>query len=88
MPIATIPASRRDKHHDMIGSIHREIAASGELKLLAAIVAKGIEDARTGDVEAFAWLRSRDCLRIVERVTPPQLDPEHVQRAIVDAASA
>jgi hypothetical protein len=86
MPIATIPASRRDPIGTMINRVHLELEASGELRLIAALVVRAIEDAKGGDSEALSWLRSQTAFDWIVQLTPPGMLPENVQAALVAKA--
>jgi hypothetical protein len=86
MASATIPESVRDRNHDMIAAVHRETSTSGELRLLAAIVARSLADARAGDAEAVDWLGSPAAFQMIARLTPRELEPENVQSALLEAA--
>ena len=86
MALATIPDQVRDPDHNALAAVIREVNTSPELRLLAAVVARGLQDARDGDSEALTWLESADGLSMIARLTPAELEPENVQSAILEAA--
>jgi hypothetical protein len=86
MSLAVIPERTRDRHAPMITAIHNDLRASPELRLIAALIAQALTDARGGCPEALDWLRSLDALRWIERLTPVELNGETVQLALLEAA--
>jgi len=61
------------------------IDAEPERKFAAVLIASGLEDARSGDVEAREWIET--CApRWVPLVTPVGADPSSIHRRLLIAA--
>jgi hypothetical protein len=57
-----------------------------EQALYAAVIHRALIDAQGGDTDAVAWLASGECHWYVTQITPADMQPDLIQKTLIDVA--